>query len=81
MARPREVGRGTSDGVAVLMAKRATKTPAERMLEAKRRHVARLREEIASEHRLTNGRIQKIERRIRISQTIIDALEKGTLKP
>lgn len=54
---------------------------AERLLESKRKHVKTLRSEIAWRRQQCEEDVKRIESRIRISQTLIDALEKGTLKP
>ncbi len=64
------------------MAKKAAKlNPAERMLRGKRQHIERLKDQIAGIRADAEEDIQKIQKRIRIFQVIVDALEAGTLKP
>lgn len=56
-------------------------TAAEQLLASKRRLIGRLRDEIASVRGRADEAVAKIEGRIRIAQALVDALEKGTLKP
>lgn len=56
-------------------------SPAERMLESKRKHIARLKREIEWIFEDAEQRAKKIRGRIKISEALADALEKGTLKP
>ena len=56
-------------------------TPADKLLASKRRLVKRLRDDIAWRRECHEADVAKIEARIRIAQVLIDALEKGTLKP
>lgn len=63
------------------MAKRPPMNGVERMLASKRRLVKRLKTDIATIRENSQWHIGKIEARIRVAETLIDALEKGTLKP
>ena len=54
---------------------------AERMLKSKRKLIARLRREITQENEERDRQVLAIQARIRIAQTLVDALEKGTLNP
>ena len=56
-------------------------TPAEKMLKGKKRLIARLRQEIKNINKYRDEEISNVESRIRIAQSLVDALEKGTLKP
>ena len=57
------------------------KNEAERLLQSKVLLIKRLREEIRDTRADAEARVEKIEGRIRIAQTLADALKKGTLKP
>lgn len=61
--------------------KAVPKSAAERLLASNRKLIKRLREEIKRVRVDSDEEIAKIEGRIRIAQTLVDALEKGTLKP
>jgi hypothetical protein len=54
---------------------------AEKMLAGKRRLIKRLKSDINWEQKNAAENIEKIQARIRIAQTLVDALEKGTLRP
>lgn len=56
-------------------------TPAERMLASKRKLIERLRKDIEWIFEDAEVRAKKIRGRIKISEALADALEKGTLKP
>lgn len=61
--------------------RKAKLTAAERMLASKRKLVERLKRDIAQVEDDAAWHINKIKARIEIARTLIDALEKGTLKP
>lgn len=54
---------------------------AERLLLVKRKLIKRLNEEIVIVRENADAAVVKIQSRIRIAQTLVAALEKGTLKP
>ena len=54
---------------------------AEKMLRGKKKLIKRLRADIENEKQIAAQNIEGIEARIRIAQTLVDALEKGTLRP
>lgn len=56
-------------------------TAAERMLRTKKKLVTRLKKEIADVRWQADEEVKRIESRIRIAQSLVDALERGTLKP
>lgn len=56
-------------------------TPVARMIASKQRLVARLKRDIAGIREKANEDVAKVEFRIRQANAILDALEKGTLKP
>lgn len=64
-----------------MSAKKQPLTAAEKMLASKRKLVARLKRDIDDINDDAQTAINKVKARIRIADTIIDALEKGTLKP
>lgn len=53
-------------------------TEVQRMIAARRRLIAKLRAEILAERSKCEQKVVKIEARIRISEMIVEALEKGT---
>ena len=58
-----------------------TLNAAEKMLKGKKKLILRLRQEIKNVQFEADQEIERINGRIRVAQTLVDALEKGTLKP
>jgi hypothetical protein len=56
-------------------------SPAESMLKAKELHIKRLRQNIVQIGKDADAAVAKVQARMRVAQTILDALKKGTLKP
>jgi hypothetical protein len=52
-----------------------------RMIQGKKKLIARLHRDIATENEDRDAEITKIEFRIRQASALLSALEKGTLKP
>jgi hypothetical protein len=58
-----------------------TLNAAERMLKVKRKLIARLRRDLVDVQSEADRQKEAINSRIRVAQTLADALVKGTLKP
>jgi hypothetical protein len=59
----------------------STLNAAEKMLKGKQKLIARLRKEIRQVEIDAAAEIEGIKARIAVAQTLVDALQKGTLKP
>ena len=58
-----------------------TLNAAEKMLKTKKKLIARLKQDIEAVRKDAEVEVSSIQGRIRVAQTLVDALEKGTLKP
>lgn len=56
-------------------------TPAEKLTASKQRLIKTLRDNIRTVRADAEVEVKRIESRIRIAQSLLDALQKGTLKP
>ncbi len=63
------------------MSKEVESNPAKRMAGAKVKLIERLRAQIKQINAQAIKDVEKVEGRIRVAQTLLDALKKGTLKP
>lgn len=62
-------------------AEKKKQNEAERLLQVKRRLIKRLRTDIHSIRCDAEMAVAKVESRIRIAKTLVNALERGTLRP